>query len=295
MKLYIVTPAYNARSWLPGCVRSVVDQTAEGIHVHHHIQDGQSTDGSTAWLQNWAEQHRNIPGYTFSYESSADTGMYDAINKAWRRMPEDADITAHLNSDEQYLPQALHSVARVFETHPETDMLLTSHIVTDLHGNYICHRRPVAPTRWISNIITEIITCACFHRASSFRKHNVRFDTQWKSLGDIFFYRDILRTAPRILLQPSLFTTTFCITGQNLGWSETTQKEGLLFDSKQSALALTLRKPAILLCGLKRYTCDLFLPPPADYATYRRNDETRTIKIIKRPTPRWGCRTTGQE
>ncbi len=295
MKLYIVTPAYNALRWLPSCARSVADQTSAGIHIHHHIQDGQSTDGTAAWLQEWAEQHRNMPGYTFSYESATDDGMYDAINKAWERMPEDTDITAHLNSDEQYMPGVLRAVAEEFEKRSEADLLITSYIVTDLHGNYICHRRPVSPTRWISSIITEIITCACFHRASSFRKHNIRFDTQWKSLGDLFFYRDILNTKPHIALQPGIFATTFCVTGQNLGWSEITHQEGLLFDSIHSAFTIALRKPAILLCGLKRYTCDLFLPPPADYAPYLGNNETRTLKKIKKPTPRWGCRIRGEE
>lgn len=40
MTFYIVTPAYNALSWLQRCIYSVADQVAEGVEVHHHIQDG---------------------------------------------------------------------------------------------------------------------------------------------------------------------------------------------------------------------------------------------------------------
>ena len=104
MKFYIVTPAYNALQWLQGCVRSVADQVKEGVEVHHHVQDGGSTDGTPSWLKTWQEEHQGVSGYTFTFESAKDAGMYDALNMAWEKIPSDAGVTAHLNCDEQYLP-----------------------------------------------------------------------------------------------------------------------------------------------------------------------------------------------
>ena len=83
MKFYIITPAWNALRWLPCAVRSVRDQACPSIEVHHHVQDGGSTDGSREWLETWQREHGNEPDYRFSFESAPDRGMYDAINRAW--------------------------------------------------------------------------------------------------------------------------------------------------------------------------------------------------------------------
>lgn len=114
MKFYIVTPAYNALSWLQRCIYSVADQVAEGVEVHHHIQDGGSSDGTPEWLENWQQEHASSPGYTFTYESGKDAGMYDALNKAWEKTPSDAAVTAHLNSDESTFPVPLKPSQRRF-------------------------------------------------------------------------------------------------------------------------------------------------------------------------------------
>ena len=129
MKFFIVTPTFNSLRWLPGCIASVRNQVSDGgvgcdvlgvkperldylnpktqhlkpsalpITVHHHIQDGGSTDGTVDWLRQYdAEVRRQqsevsnpktsnlkpntaVPGYTFSYASEPDNGMYDALNK----------------------------------------------------------------------------------------------------------------------------------------------------------------------------------------------------------------------
>jgi glycosyltransferase involved in cell wall biosynthesis len=114
MKFYIVTPTYNSLAWLERCLRSVADQAETGVEVHHHVQDGGSTDGTAELLADWQQKHAGAVGYTFTFESTKDAGMYDALNKAWEKMPAEAEVTAHLNSDEQYLPHALRGVAAEF-------------------------------------------------------------------------------------------------------------------------------------------------------------------------------------
>ena len=174
-KFYIITPVMNSLSWLKRCVYSVADQVQEGVEVYHFVQDGASTDGTVEWLQQWQQEVSNRPGYKFGFESVSDAGMYDALNKAWEKLPSDADITAHLNSDEQYMPGVLAKIAKEFELHPTADLLLGAHFVVDAQSRYICHRRPVRPWRWTSQAACEIITCTCFHKAESFAAHGVRF------------------------------------------------------------------------------------------------------------------------
>ena len=118
-KFYIITPVMNSLSWLKRCVYSVADQVQPGVEVYHFVQDGASTDGTVEWLGEWQQKSASRPGYRFAYESVPDAGMYDALNKAWEKLPPDADITAHLNSDEQYMPGVLARIAGEFAEHPE--------------------------------------------------------------------------------------------------------------------------------------------------------------------------------
>ena len=109
------------------------------------------------------------------------TARYDAINTAWSKMPEDADVTAHLNSDEQYLPGALEGIAKALDANPHAEVALGTYIIVDAESRYICHRRPIMPHKWTSQTVCEIITCSCFHRAEAFRKHGIRFDSRWRA------------------------------------------------------------------------------------------------------------------
>ncbi len=295
MKFYIVTPTYNSLVWLERCLRSVADQAETGIEVHHHVQDGGSTDGTAELLANWQQEHAADAGYTFSFVSGKDAGMYDALNKAWDYMPEDAEVTAHLNSDEQYLPHALRGVAEGVSRHPQADILLSSYFVLDAESRYICHRRPMKPHKWISRLVCEMATCATFHRAASFRRHGLRFDTRWRSIGDLVLYRDIVATSPRFAVNPTLYTTTFSVTGENLGWSELTDREIAAYHKELSAGELRLRKPAGILANIKRRSCDLWHAAPRYYEIYMPGAAARTQHRIKRPTSHWGCRTEGEK
>lgn len=294
MKFYIVTPTFNSLEWLQRCVRSVADQVCDGVQVHHHVQDGVSKDGTPEWLAQWQQYACDIPGYTFSFESARDRGMYDAINIAWSKMPDDADVTAHLNSDEQYLPQALARLAEAFAARPEADIMLASHIVLDAQDCYICHRWPVSPWRWVSQNVCEMITCACFHRVGAFRRHGLRFGDSWRSIGDLVLYRDILSTCPTVCTLPGVFSTTFTVTGNNLGWSEVTEREWLVYRSGLSPLSRCTAGIARLVGKFKRRLPDFFNAAPKEYAVYPVAAECRTRHEIKCPTSHWGCRSEGQ-
>lgn len=294
MKFYIVTPTFNALGWLQRCVRSVADQVAEGVQVHHHVQDGASKDGSADWLREWQAAHANTPGYVFTFESSKDAGMYDAINLAWSKMPSDADVTAHLNSDEQYLPGALKGVAEAFLSHPEADVALGTYIIVDAESRYICHRRPIMPHKWTSRTVCEIITCSCFHRAEPFVRHNIRFDTRWRAIADVAFYRDLVNDSPRFLVLPELITGTFTVTGSNLAWTETSRREWAELCSVLPWYVSKRHGFAYRWCNLKRRLRDFFCTSPRSYALFMPGEEQRTSISIKHPTPHWGCRVQGE-
>lgn len=290
MKFYIVTPTFNSLTWLPACIRSVMDQAIQGVEVHHHVQDGGSVDGTSSWLEDWKQRHANVPDYTFSYVSERDEGMYDAINLAWSKLPDDAAFTAHLNSDEQYLPGTLAKLLDCFAIYPRAEVLLGSYLILDADMHYICHRRPVVPKVWSSHFNCTCITNSAFYRASAFRGRKMAYDTRWKSIGDLVFFRDLLVENVRFYTIP-LMTSSFVCTGGNLAWS------GLSFEEWSTLKSETRGLPFFLYTRLpfkwvnfKRLVADFLLPAPRDYSVYFADEDSRRCFKILLPTARWGHR-----
>lgn len=291
MKFYIVTPAYNALQWLQGCVRSVADQVCEGVQVHHHVQDAASADGTVEWLQMWQKEHATTEGYRLTFESAPDKGLYDAINIGWNNMPDDADITAHINADEQYLPDVFSAVASAFQRQENVDMLLTAHLVLDKDMRYICHRRPSFPNRYVSKGFIQCITNTCFYRATSFRKWGISFDISYKSLGDLVFFRDILAKRPRLLRMPDLFGSVFVVTGNNVSWSEVTDGERQRIRGELPYVVRKMVPAMIKFYAALGIILDRFHKAPKNYYLYLGADAERSEYVIENPTPRWGMRS----
>lgn len=111
MNFTIITPSFNQLDYLKWSVASVADQVgSQSVHlsspstskhqlptalaVHHHVQDGGSTDGTVDWLritvdatpsscnQQTSDEDVASPNtYQLTFASEADSGMYDALNK----------------------------------------------------------------------------------------------------------------------------------------------------------------------------------------------------------------------
>src|SRR6266700_5293799 len=118
LRLSIITPSFLGRQWLKLCIASVADQ--QGVEVEHIVQDSCSDDGT----QDWLPHDPHVKAFI-----EKDTGMYDAVNRGYRRAT--GDILAYLNCDEQYLPGGLAAVKRFFEQNPRVEVCLAGSIVTD--------------------------------------------------------------------------------------------------------------------------------------------------------------------
>lgn len=286
-KVYVVTPTYNALAWLPRCIRSISDQAGGRVEVHHHVQDGASTDGTPQWLQEWQEAHADTPGYVFTYESARDKGMYDAINRAWDRLPDDAYMVAHLNSDEQYLPGALARMVEEMERHPRADVLLGTYIVVDDKNNYVCHRRPVMPRAWSSWLNCACITNSSFYRAELFRRLSPRFNPNWRCISDLVFYRDLLWQHVSFATLPDIVTSLFVCTGSNLAWTSTSDRE---WESLHKDVPWLLRKCNGVIyrwVNFKRRIVNLFCKDPDSYTCYDGDVDKPACHMIDKPTVIW--------
>src|ERR1017187_9697678 len=116
MKFSIITPSFRNSAWLKLCIASVADQA--GVELEHIVQDSCSDDGT----QDWLPQDRRVKAFI-----EKDGGMYDAINRGYRRAQ--GDILAHLNCDEQYLPGTLKHVQNFFEAHPDVEAIFAGAVV----------------------------------------------------------------------------------------------------------------------------------------------------------------------
>ncbi len=265
----IVTPSFRQPEWLTLAVASVADQ--EGVEVEHIIQDGGSDPEALAPI---------MTNPTVRMFREPDGGMYDAINRGFRRAR--GDICGYLNCDEQYLAGALAQVTEFFRAHSEVDVCFGDVILVDRHGQPLSYRRTVLPIR--SHLqLAHLNTPSC---ATFFRRHLLErgfyFDPQWKAIGDLVWVDSMLRAGVRMrtLHQP---LAAFTFTGENLGATPLSRKEGARwkgqprFGRVRTAAAVALHRTRKALAGAYRSR-------PIDIALYThespRERQRRTAETV---------------
>lgn len=89
IKFSIITATYNSGATIDDCIQSVLSQ--EGVELEHIIQDGSSIDSTSSIVKRYADRR-------ISFESVDDVGVYDAWNKALKRVT--GDWVIFLGSDD---------------------------------------------------------------------------------------------------------------------------------------------------------------------------------------------------
>jgi GT2 family glycosyltransferase len=273
MKFTIVTPSFRNSEWLKLCIASVADQ---GVAHEHLVQDAVSDDGTLDWLPHDARVSAFV---------EKDRGMYDAVNRGYRRGT--GDIFAYLNCDEQYLPGALAGVERFFHEHPHIDVAIADIVVTDAQGDYLCHRYALRPL-W-SHVWTRfnVSTAALFLRRRVLEEHGLYFQPEWRYAGDFFWIEEAVRRGLRFGVLRQI-TSVFTETGSNLSWQTAMQAEEQVRRQRTPAwvralapLILQHHRMRILLSGA-------FRQPPFSYELYTlASPAARVTKRAAAPTPLW--------
>jgi glycosyltransferase involved in cell wall biosynthesis len=130
LKISIITPSYNQGLYIEETILSVLSQNYG--NREYLVLDGGSTDETARII----EKHRERIDY---YVSERDSGMSDAINKGFRACH--GDVIGWLNSDDTYLPGCLDTVASLFRTHPEVDVVYGDFVYTDEKNRAIRRKR----------------------------------------------------------------------------------------------------------------------------------------------------------
>jgi glycosyltransferase involved in cell wall biosynthesis len=100
-RITVVTPSFNQAAYLETTLLSVLGQCYPDLE--YIVMDGGSTDGSAEIIQRYA-------GQLAYWQSQPDGGQAAALNAAFARAR--GDILCWINSDDFFLPGALHHVAR---------------------------------------------------------------------------------------------------------------------------------------------------------------------------------------
>ena len=117
----VVTPSFNQAKFIGKTIESVLHQGYPNLE--YIVVDGGSSDGTQDILRRYGDRVRWI--------SERDRGQADAVNKgvALGR----GDIIGWLNSDDLFVPGALHRAARVFAASPDVGVVYgdADHILED--------------------------------------------------------------------------------------------------------------------------------------------------------------------
>ncbi|HMS65153.1 MAG TPA: glycosyltransferase family 2 protein [Ignavibacteria bacterium] len=112
-KISIVTVSYNMVDYIEDTILSVISQ--QYPNLEYIIIDGGSKDGTVDIIK----KYENWITY---WISEPDNGMYDAIQKGFKKAT--GDIMAYLNSDDKYHYNAFYSVGTIFTSHEDVQWIL---------------------------------------------------------------------------------------------------------------------------------------------------------------------------
>jgi glycosyltransferase involved in cell wall biosynthesis len=146
----VVTPSYNQGHFLPQTIQSVLGQ--EYPRLEYVIQDGGSTDTTTEVLDKYRGQLHHC-------EVRKDRGQAHAINLGFAHTT--GEIMAYLNSDDLFLPGAIHAVAQYFHTHPDVDVVYGHRVVIDRNGDelgrWVIPQHDAEAIRWADYVPQETL------------------------------------------------------------------------------------------------------------------------------------------
>ena len=128
-RVSIVIPTLNSERYLTATLASIAAQEGD-FALDVHIQDGGSADATLAIAERWKAAVEtgvaliSCKGIAVSIASAPDSGMYQAIDRGFARLPIDqSGAMTWINSDDLLAPGAVATALEIFATFPEVQWL----------------------------------------------------------------------------------------------------------------------------------------------------------------------------
>ena len=293
------------------------------LSVHHHIQDGGSTDGTVEFLQKFdaelREQQSKVsadlsplrpvsplgrkrngrafrfgsrgsasavcPAYTFSYSSERDAGMYDALNKGLARA--DGDVVAWLNCDEQYLRGTLKKAEVFFRANPFVDILFGGMLMVDSQGKLLACRQAMPMRRYfLEASYLYNYSCAMFVRRSLWEQRG-GFDTAYRNAGDEEWVRRAMVSGAKTATLKE-YLSAFGYSAGNLSSAEGALEEHEALKRAGSAAGRIFKLPVNLLrLAEKAARGGQIQKTPVEYELYVEELKKRCKFEVAKPSSQW--------
>lgn len=194
-KISIVTPSYNQGPFLEETIRSVLLQGYPNLE--YIIMDGGSTDNSVEIIKKYE------PWLT-SWVSEKDNGQADAIHRGF--MMATGELIAWQNSDDYYLPGALHAVARAYLNTPDFDVYHGRTFHCDLNGNTL---KTVFSESYETDRINSSFPTFNFSNQALFFNRNIlgrgiKINQKYRNAFDIDFYVQLAISECKYISVPDL-------------------------------------------------------------------------------------------
>ncbi len=135
MKISVVTVCFNSKKFIEFTFESILNQSYKNIE--YIVIDGGSTDGTLNVIKRY-EKLFNQKGISLIWTSEKDKGMYDALNKGFKRAT--GDIFCWINSDDFLMPWTFSVVAKIFDSNKEVKWL--TGIPTTINESNIVYNIP---------------------------------------------------------------------------------------------------------------------------------------------------------
>lgn len=151
-RISIITPSFNQARYLERTIRSVLNQGYPNLE--YIVIDGGSSDGSVDIIKRYAPRLAH-------WVSEPDRGQAHALNKGLALAT--GEWIAFQNSDDLYLPGALHAVARAARERPESNLVIGHILHVDADDRLLDTQLVVPPKRW-----RQVFQGIQFHNQASF-------------------------------------------------------------------------------------------------------------------------------
>ena len=250
----IVTPCLNAAQFIRHTIDSVLSQDFESLE--YLILDGGSSDGTQDIARDYGDRVVVV--------SEPDNGTSSAINRGFRRAR--GSVVAWLNADDTYLPGAISSAMRAFQSDPSAAAVYGNAYWTD-EGGQILRPYPVhasAPEL----LHKECLICqpACFMRTAAVREVGY-LDEQLRYSFDYELWMRLRKKGPFLFVPEFWATSRMHSSNKTLG-----QRAGVL----QESIAVLTRHfeyvPATWIYGYESYLRNglgqFYEPPSTSYSAY---------------------------
>jgi glycosyltransferase involved in cell wall biosynthesis len=272
----VVTPSLNMLSYLKRCVASVADQ--QGVRAEHLVMDGGSHDGTVEWLAMRPSLVSEVRG---------DNGMYDAINRGFRRAR--GRIIAHLNCDEQYLRGTLATVVNYFDTHPDVDVLFGDTLSVRPDGSLVAYRKTIRPLRPVLSLPPLYVPTAATFFRHRLIEDGAFYDDSYKDIADLAWFVRLVSDGYR-LAHVRQYLAVFTITGSNrsLNAAAIDREINRFLRGVPWWIRRFHHQWRAVGWGQKLLTGCYFQVTPLEYAIYAPGQSLdRTIFVAQKPSFRW--------